>query len=463
VDTPGPEAADAVQAVGTGAAAVVLLAGLSAAMVVSLTLRPSADGQLSWWKVLAEASVWVLGTAAAGTIAMAVAEAWLHQRRGRFLDSLEAAAAWLLLPPLVLLAGRDSAWALVFAAGVAGVVGACLRGMVPAAPLFDEDEAGSGPLFAELPRPDSGRGQAFAVAVCFECAMVLAFRKQLLPAVLLTALASFVFVWKRLTMLLRARGQTMARRSARWSARTAAAAVLALLIVLPPLLMKLVQMGPGGAGAAVQAAEARKDARDRDAANDAYRGIILFAVHRKEVLTPPVESNPLASGGRKPLIIPFDGAYWYFQAPRQGPGTHAHVAQGDPVSVSIFSKGWIPLAMQAHQMLGQPVELRCCGSMEVTVRNGDNRRGRIEMGVLLTDSSLPGKPSVFLGAQPIVSTEEDHFAFKPVPVEEELTFAIPRHAAVRKFDEITVVYFPAEARATLGARVGIEQFELEPR
>jgi hypothetical protein len=119
--------------------------------------------------------------------------------------------------------------------------------------------------------------------------------------------------------------------------------------------------------------------------------------------------------------------------------------------------------MEAHQTLAQPVDLRSVGAMEVTVRNGDNRRGRIDMGVLLTDSTTPGKPSMYLGTGPIVSTEADHFTFKANPVSEEVRFAIPERRGIRKFDEVTVLFFPEGERATLGARVGIEQFELTPR
>lgn len=39
----------------------------------------------------------------------------------------------------------------------------------------------------------------------------------------------------------------------------------------------------------------------------------------------------------------------------------------------------------------------------------------------------------------------------------------PARGGVRKFDEITVFFFPDAGRLTLGTRVGIEQFELLPR
>jgi hypothetical protein len=85
------------------------------------------------------------------------------------------------------------------------------------------------------------------------------------------------------------------------------------------------------------------------------------------------------------------------------------------------------------------------------------------MGMVLTDTELPGKPSVYLGTAAIESTEAGHFAVKAHPVEDEVRFAIPDHPGVRKFDEITVFYFPDAQRSTLGARIGIEQFELLPR
>jgi hypothetical protein len=49
------------------------------------------------------------------------------------------------------------------------------------------------------------------------------------------------------------------------------------------------------------------------------------------------------------------------------------------------------------------------------------------------------------------------------PVTEELAFAMPAHGGLKKFDEITVFFFPNGQRSTMGARIGIDQFELMPR
>jgi hypothetical protein len=139
----------------------------------------------------------------------------------------------------------------------------------------------------------------------------------------------------------------------------------------------------------------------------------------------------------------------------------AHVGSVDPNDAY---QGIILFTVQQKQKeLPPPPELGACGKMQITIRNGDNRLGRIDMGVLLTNSSSPEKPSMYLGMKPIVSTEPEHFSLKSAPLDEELEFAIPAHPAIRKFDEITVFFFPAEERSTLGARVGIRQFELIPR
>ena len=49
------------------------------------------------------------------------------------------------------------------------------------------------------------------------------------------------------------------------------------------------------------------------------------------------------------------------------------------------------------------------------------------------------------------------------PVDEVLRFAVPSRAAIRKFDQITVVYLPGVEHWQVGAKVAIEQFQLLPR
>jgi hypothetical protein len=441
------------------------LSGLVMAAAVAVWMRPPQAG-LSFGKAVVLAAVWAIATVLAGTLGLGVAEsvaegrpAWPAAR-----NVVGAAAAWVLIPPILLCWQRGSGWAVGLGACSAAALAVCIRGMIATENAEAHEPMEPGPRFADLPAPDSGRPQALAVAVCVELAVVLLSRQELFWATALMGIGSFLFVWKRLWSMRVKPDERMARPAGRAVVATA----LAMLILIPLLLR--FGRGHGGMVETAQAASRSRADADRENgnkgdANDAYRGIVLFTVTNKEKELPPLplRRDLLRAGVARRLIIPFDGAYWYFQAPRMGPGLHPHLAHGDPVAASIFSTGWIPLAMQAHQTLAQPVELGCCGEMQVTVRNGDNRRGRIDVGVLLTDSTVAGRPTMDLGIKPIVSTEAENFSIKVNPVHEDLTFAVPARRGIRKFDEITVFFFPDGERSTLGARVGIEQFELMPR
>jgi hypothetical protein len=369
---------------------------------------------------------------------------------------LAGLAAWALIPPMLLCWIHGLKAALIVGALVGAAMAVCLRGLAP--PRRNGESESEPGLFALLPPPDSGWEQAFAIAVCVEVALVLANRGSIFMATLLAAVGAFLLVWKRFASLHSAPREGVGRPAG----RAAMAAALALLILIPMLLVRFV---PPNAVETTAEAAAQPHPEAEGESNDSYRGILLFTVKEKAKQLPPVplDRSLLPTERMKRMVIPFDGAYWYFQAPRGGIGTHPHIAQGDPVAQSIYSTGWIPLSMQAHQTLVQPVDLRSCKAIAVTVKNGDNRPGRVDMGMVLTDTELPGKPSVYLGTAAIESTEAGHFAVKAHPVEDEVRFAIPDHPGVRKFDEITVFYFPDAQRSTLGARIGIEQFELLPR
>ncbi len=446
----------------------VYLSGLVAATVTAVWMRPYETGH-SFAKATMVAAAWAVATILAGACGLCIAESFLAKRPALPPRRLVAGAAatWVLIPPILLCWLRGSGWAAAMSAAAGAAMAMCLwrTASRPTADPFDEsDVTDEGPTFAVLPAPDSGRSQALVIAVCVELAIVLSNRGAVFVATALTAIAGYLLVWKRLVSL-NAKTQDNAARPA---ARASLAFVLSLLILVPLLLARFVRMEGSAETTAQAAARSEADAEKGDASNpsqDAYRGIILFTVQEKKKELPPLpmQRDLLRTGIAKPLVIPFDGSYWYFQASRQGPGLHPHLAHGDPVAANIYSTGWVPLAMQAHQTLAEAVDLRSCGAMQVTVRNGDNRRGQVEMGMLLTDSTLPGKPSMYLGTEPLVSTQPNHFALKINPVNEEVKFAIPERRTIRKFDDITVFFFPVEQRATLGARVGIQQFELMPR
>lgn len=439
---------------------LTIFGGLVAAIMVATLLRPPIPARMTLGKGIAAALAWMAASLVAGALGMAATASVRNSRvtwpSPRF--ATEAAAAWILIPPLLLCSLLGSPWALIVSAGAAAAIAVCLAKTAPSQreePAFEPEE--HGPHFAALPPSDSGRGKAFAVALCVEGAAAFLLRQQLFLATVLMAAGSFLLVQKRLA---NSRGHDGLARPA---GRAAIAAVFAILILVPLLLARFVKTDSAAVNAA-QAASQSDDQKNR-MVDDAYRGIILFTVteHKKELPPVPLRRDLLRAGAARLLVIPFNGSYWYFQAPQDGPGLHPHLTHGDPVSASIYSTGRIPLAMQAHQTLAQPIDLASCGELDVAIRNGDNRPGRIEMGVLLSDSALPGKPSMYLGIQPVASTLPEHFAIKKAPIDEQLQFLIPTHPGLRRFDEITVFFFPDVERLTQGARIGIDHFELIPR
>jgi hypothetical protein len=198
-----------------------------------------------------------------------------------------------------------------------------------------------------------------------------------------------------------------------------------------------------------------------------YVGVILWPPKKKKPeIVPPQPKAPMAGNGvkAKPLIIPFDGPYWYFKAPAAGPGANAHVTFGEPTKANVRSTNWMPLRMEAHQNLGLPIDLDCCREIDMKVTNADNRAGRIDIALVLTDTSSRKGRQVMLGDEPVLSSMEATGTPKDKqPVTETLRFAIPRAVAQGRFDEIDVIVQPSVERAKLGSRIAVDEFELVPR
>jgi hypothetical protein len=156
-------------------------------------------------------------------------------------------------------------------------------------------------------------------------------------------------------------------------------------------------------------------------------------------------------------VIPFDGQYWYFQAPSSEPGVDAHMAQGDPTKVRISSKNSLPVVMEAHQRLPQEMEANCCRALELNLVNADAVPGAISVEVVLRDASKKTVSSVELGSKVLASSTVSPMPLKREPVHETLTFEIPRNDR-QAFDEITVKVKPEIGRSLAAPQVGIESF-----
>jgi len=451
-----------------------IAAGLMAAVIVAWWSRPEMDPRgVRLAAAAARGTLWLMATVIAGTLGLLLAGgfAGTRGRRGLLRAGMNAAAVWVLIPPLVLLFVEASPWLMGLVAAMGAGLAVCLRAVAPRDSKDDEEAlagsswVGEGPFFAELPPSKSGAKQSALIAICLEVAFVLVLRGESFWAAVWLAFGILLLTWKMLAWRARPENRPLDPRT-----RLSGALTAALLLVVALLTLRLMPGMAGAAGGPARVSARAQEKKPGAAIDDAYRGIVLFTVTEKKKELPPlpVERSLLRTGTSRPVVIPFDGSYWYFQAPQHGPGLHPHLAHGDPVAMNIYSTGWVPLAMQAHQSLAQPIPVRGGEQFELTLRNGDNREGRIEVGVLLSDSRGPGllpseKPTQVLGVKPMLSSEPPEFTYKASPVEEDVTFAIPPHPALREFDTITVLFFPSAVRDTTGARVGIEQFELLPR
>jgi hypothetical protein len=203
-------------------------------------------------------------------------------------------------------------------------------------------------------------------------------------------------------------------------------------------------------------------------ASDANSGIILWPTQQtytKLVAPVPAMGNGLLKSSRsaKPLIIPFNGVYWFFKAPDlQPPGT-SRQAHGSPELLDIHSTDRRPLSMEAHEHFGSMISVDCCSRIQISIRNADLYSETVSLELLLINSSLPGKPSQSLGTIMAKSARPWKIYEKPSPTAETLNFPIPANLSLRRFDEVMIVFRLAAFRADDGAKIAIDHFVLVPR
>ena len=133
------------------------------------------------------------------------------------------------------------------------------------------------------------------------------------------------------------------------------------------------------------------------------------------------------------------------------------------MSVDIESNNGLPLVMKAHQALSIPIRTSRCREIQVEIENRDNTAGAIWLAVLLTDTTSAQNQTLYLGEQPIISTEPGHFSVKRSPAFETLRFSVPTNGNVKKFNEVTVQILPDIEHALVAPKIAILQFQVLPR
>lgn len=202
--------------------------------------------------------------------------------------------------------------------------------------------------------------------------------------------------------------------------------------------------------------------------SDGHSGIILWAPEQTRtmlVAPPPITATNRFSTARgtDPLVIPFDGVYWFFKSPDSHPPRTSQQAHGTPEQFDIRSTDWRPLLMEAHENLGTLIDLDCCSRIEIAIHNRDRYPETVSLELVLIDSTLPEKPSQSLGRALVRSTRPWRIYDKPSPAHETLDFAIPTRHTLRRFDEVMIRFCLDHARSDSGAKIAIDRFVLIPR
>jgi hypothetical protein len=269
-----------------------------------------------------------------------------------------------------------------------------------------------------------------------------------------------------ITWIYRADSQLSTRcRSKLWMFLTIGSAIMVVAIGL------LLFVGRPHHGISAQRGTPKKSMGSQSAqraggSDDSYVAVILWPKQPQDVRVippPPHAQSALVARLQKPLVIPFQGVYWYLRAPAKTPGLDAHIAHGSPTRINIRSTDWWhPLIMEAHQRLSPPIAIDCCRELDLSILNADDRPGAIRIAVQLIDSSLPHVQSEDLGSQPVLSSIAPGFSLTRPPTNEMLRYTIPARPVMRHFNEIEVIFLPSQERSLGGAQIAIRSFRLIP-
>jgi hypothetical protein len=360
---------------------------------------------------------------------------------------------------------RQSPWMFLVIALATVASAFSLRRLFPVISEPDQRKAPDGytsdlPNLYGLPIAAFRPVRAFFIAICAQAALLLAVADRPSPAGLLLSICLALLVWRWSALDSSTIKQFAGRR------QSILLSALALCFTVLALLPWIAEKSYGSKEVPRRPALITHESKEADVPGSDYVGIILWPPPiKKTAIVPPRPHTTSFTIGKasKPLVIPFDGQYWYFKAPSKRPGPRAHIAHGRATYVNVHSTDSAPLLMEAYQNLGTSIDLGCCSEIDVAITNADIRPGTIALGIRLTDSTSVAEPSQDLGERTIVSSKTAQIPLSRPPVEEVLRFPIPRPTTIHRFDEITIVFRSAKERARGGAKVSIQSFTLIPR
>lgn len=439
-----------------------LLAGLCAATLTAVSLSHLPGIHFSSWESLLAGAL--LGVALVSPAAF-VSSLGMRPRPAnsdpipwRSALNIALIAAWLA--PLALLSRQDSIWILPVVGIFVTVMGISLWPTQEIADL-----ASSSPDNPELFTPLQSRSwsrqaAAFGAILCAEAGAAAGAARHLLAGTLLIVLASGVWLY--------AFRENWKLRSDEFHARRAlGVAALALFFTVIGLLPFVRRGYLGGPSAGRFTTRARHVSAQTGARNgeEGYIAIELWPEQQPTTLVAPVPVRQGAIAGKKnsPLVIPFSGVYWFFKSPDLTLPPKPREAHGSPEMFNIHSTDRRSLSMQARQNLGTVVDLSCCQSIRIGIRNSDRYPGTVSIELVLTDTTSPSRPSVSLGRKPVRSTRPWMLYDHRPPTNEVLEYAVPASSRIHRFDEVMVIFWLDRDRSFAAAKMDIENFVLVPR
>lgn len=367
---------------------------------------------------------------------------------GSIVRRTTASAIWF--GPLTFFIGRSTIWTAVAGVALAASLTRLLRDFRR---LFGQASS------RRTPRLYS----AIGIALCGETAIIAGHAGKFAMASILFGIAATVLTWRLYA------DSASEATSRSWI--SLAVATLLLTGGLSPYLEVVWHWGAGSPsfGSAEPARFARHSPGGGAslAGGGIYAGVILWPKRpeRARLVSPPrpLSQTSFAVSPQKPVRIPFDGAYWFFQAPDKAPPPDSFVIRDDVATRWVRSANHEPLTMEAQQSFGRLIDMSCCSRIQITVANADRYPGTVSMELILSNTSVKGRPSQSLGAAEVNSIPRRGPRGRGVPVEETLTFSIPATAAITQFDAAAIRFHLDAPRTDVGAQIAILGFVLVPR
>lgn len=452
------------------------LAGLLVASVIAFSSASPPSQYLSWTALIGFALQRLFAVSLSCVLTVAVLCVIVSSRSDLDQHQLfvrsSRAALWLV--PLALLVRTNSAWTLAAVSIFAVLLTPSLRSAESRDldlehALLSSLRPDHLPLFAKFSLSIS-----IAAAFCAESGALLFFAGHPMIGPALVGAACCAWAWRSVPG---ASSSTYPAQS-----QSLPIAILAVIFTVAALIPYLHGASGIGLGSSHQYTErvlptvnASGPHRATQAFDDSSKtesegntGIVLWPdkqLHTKLVAPSPIDlaSQPTFGRGVKPLVIPFDGVYWFFKSPDVRPPRTSRQAHASPDTVEIRSTDRRPLSVEAHDYLGSLINLDCCSRVQVAIRNADRYPETVSLELILVDTSQPHHASESLGQVMVKSTRPWRIYERPRPVDETLNFAIPSRSRLRHFDEISVIFRLDPARADAAAKIAIDHLVLIPR